>query len=200
MNRAVDELLCLDGPVQMARADDPRAGRGRRLPIAGGHIAALGVCGKWRPVRLPRTAVRGPGCLPNPHLAFRGGPHSASGHHWPASNRASRCAYCAAIPRTRAWPARATPSQLHHSGTRGTAADLVMTTVDHVMMLVGGGDGNRTRARGFAGPCRTTGYAAGTGERTSLLRLRRTGRGATISRPADEKRSRQKRSERVGRT
>ena len=110
INRAVDELLRLDGPVLDGSADHPRAGRGRRLPIARRpHRGALVVCCESRPVRLPRE----PECvrldrLPNPHLAFGGGPHFCIGA--PLARLELRIA----IARTGA----ATPSQCPHGRPR----------------------------------------------------------------------------------
>jgi cytochrome P450 len=80
MNRAVDELLRLDGPVQMAQRItlEPVEVGGYRLP-AGHIVVPLVFAANRDPSVFPEPQRVHLDRLPNPHLAFGGGPHFCIG-------------------------------------------------------------------------------------------------------------------------
>ena len=80
MNRAVDELLRLDGPVQMAQRItlEPVEVGGYRLP-AGHIVVPLVFAANRDPSVFPEPQCVHLDRLPNPHLAFGGGPHFCIG-------------------------------------------------------------------------------------------------------------------------
>ena len=100
---------------------------GYRLP-AGHIVVPLVFAANRDPSVFPEPQCVRLDRLPNPHLAFGGGPHFCIGAplarlELRIAMRATGAATPSQHPHRRP---RGTPSQLHHSGTRGTAADLVM--------------------------------------------------------------------------